>query len=259
MKQLRNGGIELTYEPSLEDSVQALVSLMSESAHAVRPVRKIDEKASALYASRGFQLYPTVLKTTLFHDSRSDCFFKVLHPLDLKHRMIYAVTDRAYQIFTLCSELKARGIPLPGVTAYGTIRETHAPVFAMERVRGTSLYNTFVLDGKPLNPDLGLKVMDAIAAFHRLGYWFGDAHLSHIFMDGADVTGFIDVDSIKRNLRSGVRNFAKDLSGLNHPRLPLTDGQKKEFVDHYLEVMKIRNRPAFLGMLKRYSERRWER
>ncbi|NJD54890.1 MAG: hypothetical protein FIA94_00615 [Nitrospirae bacterium] len=259
MKHLLSEKIELAYEPSLEDSVQGLVSLVTASPYAVRPVRKLDETASALYAARGFQVYPTVLKTTLFYDGRSDCFFKILHPLDLKHRMIFAVTDRSSRIYELSKKLRAQGIPLPRMMAYGKLRETNAPVIAMERVRGRSLYDAFIRDSKPLAPDLGLKVVEAVAAVHRAGYWLGDAHLSHIFMEGSDVTGFVDVDSIKKNLRGGVRNFAKDLAGLNHPLLLLTDGQKKELADHYLEAMKIRGRAAFLRMLRQYSERRWKR
>lgn len=259
MKHLLNEKIELAYEPSLEASVQGLVSLVTSSPRAVQPVRNSDEQMSALYAARGFQLYPTVLKTTLFYDSCSDCFFKILHPLGLKHRMVFAVTDRAFQIYTLSRELRAQGIPLPGVLAYGKVREAKAPLFAMEKVPGRSLYDAFIRDSKPLALDLGLKVMDAVAAVHRAGYWLGDSHLSHIFTEGSDVTGFIDVDSIKRNLRGGVRNFAKDLAGLNHPLLLLTGGQKKELADHYLEAMKLSGRSAFLGMVKQYSERRWKK
>jgi len=259
MKHLINDKIDLTYETPLEDSVQGLINLLTVSPHAVRPERKVDEKTAASYAAQGFRLYPTVLKTTLFYDEPSDCFFKMLHSFGPKRRMLFSIIDRARQIYTLSRELNARGIPLPKVRAYGKIRVKNMPVFAMERVRGRSLYDMVVRDGQPFPMKLGLKVMDMIAKIHRSGYWMGDAHLSHIFVDETDVTGFIDIDSMRRNLRTGTRNFAKDLAGLDHPRLPLTEEEKKELADHYLQAMNIADRSAFLRVLKTYSERRWKR
>jgi len=259
MKHLINDKIDLTYETPLEESVQGLINLLIFSPHAVRPERKADEKTAAAYAAQGFRLYPTVLRTTLFYDERSDCFFKMLHPLGPKRRMLFSITDRALQIYTLSRELNARGIPLPKVRAYGKIRIKNVSVFAMERVRGRSLYDMVIRDGQPFPLKLGMKVMDMIAKVHRSGYWLGDAHLSHIFVDDTDVTGFIDVDSMRRNLRTGTRNFAKDLAGLDHPLLPLTEEEKKKLADRYLQAMKIADRAAFLRVLKTYSERRWKR
>jgi tRNA A-37 threonylcarbamoyl transferase component Bud32 len=259
MKHVSNDRIDLTYETPLEESVQGLINLLTFFPHAVRPERKADEKTVSAYAAQGFRLYPTVLNTTLFYDERSDCFFKMLHPLGPKRRMLFSITDRARQIYTLSRELNAWGVPLPKIRAYGKIRGKNVPVFAMERVRGRSLYDMVVRDGQPLPMKLGLKVMDMIARIHRSGYWLGDAHLSHIFADDTNVTGLIDVDSMRRNLRTGTRNFAKDLAGLDHPLLPLTGEEKKELADHYLQAMEIADRAAFLRALKTYSERRWKR
>jgi len=259
MKHVINDRIDLTYETPLEESVQGLINLLISFPHAVRPERKVDEKTASAYAAQGFRLYPTVLNTTLFYDERSDCFFKMLHPLGPKRRLLFSITDRARQIYTLSRELNAWGIPLPKVRAYGKIRVKNVPVFAMEMVRGRSLYDMVVRDGQPFPMKLGLKVMDMIAKIHRSGYWLGDAHLSHIFADDTGVTGFIDVDSMRRNLRTGTRNFAKDLAGLDHPLLPLTGEEKKELADHYLQAMEIADRAAFLTVLKTYSERRWKR
>jgi len=64
---------------------------------------------------------------------------------------------------------------------------------------------------------------------------------------------------MRRNLRTGTRNFAKDLAGLDHPLLPLTEEEKKKLADRYLQAMKIADRAAFLRVLKTYSERRWKR
>jgi len=259
MKHVINDKIDLIYDALLEDSVQGLINLLTFSPDAVSPQRKVDEKTASAYAAQEFRLYPTVLNTTLFYDERSDCFFKMLHPLGPMRRMLFSVTDRARQIYTLSRELNAWGIPLPQVRAYGKIRAKNVPVFAMERVRGRSLYDMAVRDEKPFPMKLGMKVMDMIAKIHRSGYWLGDAHLSHIFVNDTDITGFIDVDSIRRNLRTGTRNFAKDLAGLDHPRLQLTEEKKKELADRYLQAMNIADRAAFFRVLKAYSERRWKR
>jgi len=258
MRHLIHDMIAITYEAPLEDSVQGLIALLSGPFPAIRPERKADEKTAAAYASCGFRLYPTVFHTTLFYDERSDCFFKMLHPRGPRRRMLFSITDRARQIYTLCRELNVQGIPLPKVRGYGKIRGKNVPVFVMERVKGRSLYDRVIRDGQPFPMEQGLKVMDLIAKIHRSGYWLGDAHLSHIFVDDSDVTGIIDPDSIRRNLRRGTRNFAKDLAGLDHPLLPLTDLEKRKLADHYLEAMKIPDRKEFLRMVKKYAERRWK-
>jgi len=259
MKHLIHDMIDLTYETSLEESVQALVVLLTGVLPVVRPERRVDEKTASAYAACGFRLYPTVLHTTLFYDDRSDCFFKMLHPRGPRHRMLFSLTDRARQIYMLSRELNARGISLPKVRAYGKIRGKNVPVFAMERVEGRSLYDMVIRDKQSFPMERGLKVMDLVARTHQAGYWLGDAHLSHVFVDDTDVTGFIDPEGIRRNLRRGTRNFAKDLAGLDHPLLPLTGSEKRELAEHYLEVMKIPDHTAFLRVVKTYAERRWKR
>ena len=258
MKHLRDDKAELHYETTLAISMQAMLSLVHDAPHVFEPVRKADEKIAAAFASQGFHLYPTVVRTTLLYDERSDCFFKVLQPITLKNRVLFTVKDRALQIFTLSEELRIKGIPVPKVMAYGKINKGHRPIFAMKRVSGRPLYDVLIRENRTLPHALLADVMRDIAKFHQSGYWFGDAHLSHIFIEESSVSGFIDIDSIRKNRRKGISNFAKDLAGLNHPRLPMTKDEKKELLGTYLQTMEIQDTEEFLRAVKQYTERRWK-
>jgi tRNA A-37 threonylcarbamoyl transferase component Bud32 len=258
MKHLMNDKAELHYDTTLEMSLQAMLSLLHDVPHVFQPVRKADEKVAAAFATQGFRLYPTVVKTTLLYDERSDCFFKVLQPITLKKRALFAVKDRALQIFTLSEELRLKGIPVPKVMAYGKIKRGHRPVFAMKRVSGRSLYDMLIRENRMLPNAVLAEVMRDIAKFHQSGYWFGDAHLSHIFIVESSVSGFIDIDSIRKNRRKGISNFAKDLAGLNHPRLPMTEDEKSELLFTYLKAMEIQDAEEFIRAVKHFTELRWK-
>ena len=259
MKYFSDTWAELWYEDSMWPSIEALHALLYEGPLILKPVKDADKDAEAAFAAHGFRLYPTVLRTTLFYDERSDCFFKMLHPIGIKKMILFAFTGTAHRIFRLSRQLSEQGITVPEVTAYGRIRDGNIPLFAMRRAQGRSLYDLLIKEGKTLPADLCLTVIAAVTRFHRAGFWFGDAHLSHIFTDGFAVTGFIDIDSIRRNWRKGLRNYAKDLAGLNHPRLPLTGDKKQELLYHYVKTMGIPDAEDFLEAVTYYSERRWKR
>ncbi|MDP2157755.1 MAG: lipopolysaccharide kinase InaA family protein [Nitrospirota bacterium] len=224
----------------------------------LEPVRVADRLAEKFVAANDLVLYPTVRTTTLLYDRHADLFLKILHPVNLKSRVLFMARNRAQQIWQLSEELNAEGIAVPGVLAYGRIRRGKRPVFVMKKIRGMSLYDILIREKKTIPFDLRHAVIDRIAALHKAGFWLGDSHLSHIFVDDSTVTGFIDIDSIRRNRRRGIRNFAKDFAGLNYPGLPMTDYEKGWLISYYLKVMGIKDRKEFLEAVKHYSERRWK-
>jgi tRNA A-37 threonylcarbamoyl transferase component Bud32 len=258
MKYLVNQEVELHYDAALETPVRAMMDLLKADPLLLRPLRKAGDMIAAAFAEYGFRLYPTVLTTVLFYDGRSDCFFKVLQPTSLKKKALFAVTDRAAQIFKLSETLRKKGLPLPKVMAYGKIRKGNRPVFVMKSVGGRPLYDLLIREGKSPSVQFLRQIIKTVSELHREGYWLGDAHLSHIFVDEADVTGLIDIDSIRKNRSRGIRNFAKDLAGLNHPRLLISEDKKRELLCSYMETMALEDRDGFLAAVKHYSERRWK-
>lgn len=216
-------------------------------------------ECEAILSRHGFLLYPTVPTTTLFYDAKTDTFCKILLPRGLKGRLRFMVTDRARAVWRLSEDLAACGIKAAEVTAYATIKRGGMPFFISRRLAGESLYDLAVRKGS--RPDIALcvRVIDQVVRLHRLGYWLGDAHLSHIFVEGAEVTGFIDIDGIRRNRPFRLKNLAKDLAGLNHPGLSLEAGERDALVDRYLKSMAIRDRTTFQRLVVRYTERRWKR
>jgi tRNA A-37 threonylcarbamoyl transferase component Bud32 len=236
-----------------------LLDLASESRVALLPVKGSDAVAASAFSSRGFHLYPTGSKTTVFHDPASDCFFKILHPapLSLRGRVRSLLADRPRQIHALSERLIHQGIQVPRVRAFGTLREGRKPFYAIERARGQSLYDLLIRERRGASADLCRKVIDAVASLHALGYWLGDAHLSHIFVHGGDVSGFIDIDSVRRNRPFRLSNLAKDMAGLNHPGLSMGRDDKASLLRRYLERMKLKEDKAFERLVEQYSEKRW--
>ncbi len=259
MKRLENETAVFNYSGEvMHSSIEKLSALIRNSPAVLEPARNMNDNMKDLFSSAGFKLYPTVKKTTLFYDPDTDCFFKMLHPLSFKNRILFLFTDKAGAIYNLSEYLWSKGARVQRVTAYGLLKEGRRPFFAVKRAEGESLYDLMIRGGKKLPMDMLRKVLDETAKFHRLGYWLGDAHLSHIFITDEGVSGFIDIDSIRKNIPYMLKNPAKDIAGLNHPELPLTKDEKKSLLAYYLNIAGIKDENKFLKMLKYYTERRWK-
>ena len=239
-------------------TVQTLLHLIEQNPQILRPVKDMDEGARDLLVTEGFRLYPTVKNTTLIYDDNCKCFIKVLHPLTFRKYISFLLIDRARQIYQVADHLFSRGVKMPQIVAYGKMRIKSLPFFVMEEVQGNSLYEILLKKRKTLNMDTYSKVMEQVADLHRSGYWFGDAHLSHIFVKDDEVSGFIDIDGIRRNRFFRLKNLAKDIAGLDHPNLSLNDESRKGLLYHYLGLMDIQKRDKFNRMVKHYAERRWK-
>jgi tRNA A-37 threonylcarbamoyl transferase component Bud32 len=259
MKHHRDRLASIWFDASLEPTVTRLLDLVRESPVILVPVLGADAVAAAACASRGFRLYPTVLSTTLFHDPASDCFLKIIHPRPrtLRERARSLITDRARQIYSLSEWLGQHGVKVPRVRAFGTMREGGQPFYAVDRLQGRSLYDILIREQRELSSGLAQKVIDEVARLHSIGYWLGDAHLSHIFVHDEDVNGFIDIDSMRRNRPFRSSNLARDLAGLNHPMLSVGRGDKESLLRRYARRMDLKDGRAFQRMVEEFSEARW--
>jgi len=257
MKYFKNDIGSFHYEETVLPSVINVLNLVKEYPSILRPFRGMNEKVGEILASAGFLLYPTVKKTGLFYESSTDCFFKILYPLTLKYKIYSFFSDKARSVYLLSLNLLSNGIRVPDIAAYGMFRKGRIPFFVMKRVGGKSLYDTLVKGNGVLSWETYVKIIDEVARFHLLGYWFADAHLSHVLMRDTGVSGFIDIDSMRKNRPFRLKNLAKDLAGLNHPKLPLSENEKKKLLHFYMDRMNISNREKFLQMIKFYAGRRW--
>jgi aminoglycoside phosphotransferase len=131
----------------------------------------------------------------------------------------------------------------------------------MKRIEGKSLLDILRNEKRHIRTALYLKVMEEVARFHSLGYWFGDAQLAHIFVDDSGVSGFIDMDSIRKNRLFRLKNLAKDLAGIFHPELLrlITDEEKMAMINCYLGKIDIKKKEKFLRLFEYYSARRWKK
>jgi aminoglycoside phosphotransferase len=257
MKYFKSYVASFYYNETVLPSVINLCNLIKEYSFILKPFRGKDEKVEAILSSSGFILYPTVKKTTLFYESATDCFFKILHPLTLKHKISFLFKDRIRAIYNLSEYLLSKGIKVPQIMAYGLLKSNRL-FFVMRRIEGKSLYDILLREKKTIPKEMYLKIVDKVAEVHSLGHWLGDAHLSHIFVNASGVSGFIDIDSIKKNRPFRLKNLAKDLAGLNHPELPVTEAEKMKLLNYYMNKIDIRKREIFLRLLKQYTERRWK-
>ncbi len=257
MKYFKNDIGSFHCDEAVFPSVINVLNLVKEYPSILRPFRGMNKKVAEILASAGFMLYPTVKKTGLFYESSTDCFFKILYPLTLKYKIYSFFSDKARSVYLLSLNLLSNGIKVPDIAAYGMFRRGRIRFFVMKRVGGKSLYDTLVRERGVLSRETYQKIIAEVARFHLLGYWFADAHLSHILMRDTVVSGFIDIDSMRRNRPFRLKNLAKDLAGLNHPKLPLSENEKEKLLDFYTDRLHIGNREKFLQMIKFYTARRW--
>lgn len=260
MKCLKNDVLTCYFNerPGLHTSIERLAFLIRKSPALLEPFRIVSSEIKEQFQAAEFRIYPTVKRTTLLYDPACDCFLKVLHPLDLKHRVQFAVKHRTRAVYRTAEYLYSQGVPLQRVEAYGTLKIGNRPFFIMKRAEGDSLYDMFIRQKRTVNMDLCRAVLGEVAKIHSLGFWLGDAHLSHIFVRDGGISGVIDIDSIRRNRPFMLRHPAKDLAGLNHPDLPLSDDDRKSLLDFYITEAAVRKRDQFIRLLKYYTERRWK-
>lgn len=260
MKYSENDVVNLYYDeinaPTV--SITRLCNIIKNNPPVLRPAEDYDEEAKKILSREGFELYPTVKKTTLIYDPGTEYYFKILHPLNLKSRIGYYLTDKPGTIYGLSQELISRGIKVPRVTAYGTLKNGGRPFFAMEKIEGKSLSDILIKEKRKRPLSEYRKVIDQMVKFHSMGYWLGDAHLAHIFIKDEEVSGFIDIDSIRRNRPYMLKNLAKDIAGLNHPGLPLSSEEKMSLLNYCLDIEKINNKKKFLRLVDLCMKRRWK-
>jgi hypothetical protein len=260
MKYIENDAVGFYCDDSklVQYFIAKLSDLVKNNPWVLKPFRDISEDVSDLLSQKGLQLYSTVKKTTLIYDPGTDCYLKILHPLNIKSRLLFRLMDRAAAVCNISERLLSEGIKATDVIAYGHFKKGGLPFFVVRKAAGESLYDILVRGKRTLGMEIYLNVIAEVARIHRLGYWLGDAHLSHIFIKDAQVSGIIDIDSVRRNPLSLLKNYAKDIAGLNHPELPLTKDEKKAILYHYLKAAGIRNEKKFIRLLKHYTERRWK-
>lgn len=243
--------------PPVQSAVARLTDLFHLNPDSLTCFRSVPEEMRAMYGSQGFELLPTVLKTTLFFDASTEMFFKILHPITLKYRVVFHVCDKAKSIHDITESLRLKGVKIQKVELYGHVKRGNLPLIALKRVKGTSLYDILILQKSEVKQEVCVAVLDEIIQIHTLGYWLGDAHLSHIFVDHGKVSGIIDVDSIRRNRPFSTRCLARDIAGINHPGIPLSQEMKKDLLHYYVSRAGVQDEDRFLRMVKKCSERRW--
>ena len=86
----------------------------------------------------------------------------------------------------------------------------------------------------------------------------GDAHLSHIFVDQEEVSGFIDIDSIRRNRPPRLANLARDLGRLYHRGLPLGSTDDELLLQQYAARTGLKDVEAFERLAEGYASTRWK-
>lgn len=285
MKYSENDMAIFYYDPdvAVHSCVTEFCSLAANHPLLLEPFKGNDEKLSSALASgfsaddadgrnnalpfscdrkpivhiNGYYLLPTVPKTTLLYHRESDCFFKVIHSLTLKSKIVSFFSDRARRVFELAGQLRAKGFQAPVVHAYGMFRKSRSVFYIMERVKGNSLYEILVKKKETLPAKMYEKVIDALADLHNNGYWFGDLRIAHIFVQDINISGFVDIDNIKRNSPFRMKNIAKDLAGLNQPELPLTKDEKRSLLDYYISKSGINDKTGLENLVMQYSKRRW--
>lgn len=210
-----------------------------------------------LFYKRGLYFFPTVEKTTLFYDDKSDLFIKIIHPLTFKNKILSLFTNKAKSIYHLSEKLLSKGIKVPKIVAYGMLKKGRSFFYIMERVEGESLHSVLITKKESFPFDVYLNIVDKLAEIHKYGYWYGDLRLSHIFVKNGEISGFVDIDSIKKNTLVRLRNLAKDLAGLNRPDLPLSLNEKQVLFRHYVKKLGTKKEEHLLKLIKYYTERRW--
>ncbi|MBI4847604.1 MAG: hypothetical protein HY808_03385 [Nitrospirae bacterium] len=275
MKHISNDAASFHCSEDILPSLARFCEIIKRYPISLEPYRGINEKAQAAFQEGGFQLYSTVKKTTLVYDPSEGCFIKVLHPLNIKDKISFLFSDKASAIYNISEQLLSKGVKAMKVTAYGSLKKGRQPFFAVKKAEGESLYDIMIRGKRTLDTQILKNVLDEVAGLHRLGYWFGDAHLSHIFIKDTGVSALIDIDGIRRNRPYMLKRLAKDIAGLNHPELPLTKDEKRSLLNYYVDAVGIDKKTTpfnsplkkggqrgvkkkFIQLLKYYTERRWK-
>lgn len=239
-------------------SVSRFCLLIRKHPSILQPFRGIDKGIEAIFASEGFQLYPTYKKTTVFNDPSSNCFFKIIHLMTFKTRIQFLLMNKSRNIYDLSEYLYSKGMKIQRITAYGLFKKGRQAFYATKKAEGETLFNILIRDKKLMKMTDYQNIIGEIAKLHNTGHWLGDARLDHIFIKDGKVSGLVDIDSIRKNRPYMIKNFAKDIAGLNQPGLSLTNDEKLSLLVYYLDRTGTKNKNKFLQLIKKYTERRWK-
>jgi tRNA A-37 threonylcarbamoyl transferase component Bud32 len=239
--------------------INRISNFLNQYHDALRPIKGNDNSIESIFLLNDFKLYPTKRKTIVFCDEKTNTFVKILYPLKFKERLKARFNYPSKRIYLLSKTLRKADIKVPTVLAYGKVKKGNLPFFIMEKVAGTQLKMILIRQKKLLPMDVYFDVIKNIADLHRAGYWFRDLHLAHIYIEDLRVSGFIDIENIRKNIFLKIKKQAKDLSGLNHPALPLSEKEKRMLFEYYMENININCKDKFISYINYYSDVRWKR
>lgn len=259
MKKIDNSILTCYYNESVEKLLHKIHFFLQEYSTVLKPINGRNDMIKSIFSSNNYEFYPTKKKTTVFYDRESDIFIKILHPLKLKEKLKSKFINPSKKIYLLSEYLNKAGIKIPKILAYGKIKKGNLPFFLMKRIEGFQLKTILIREKRELPKNVYFDIIKNIADLHKMGYWFRDLHLAQIYVNDSKLTGFIDIDSIRKNLFFKIRHQAKDLAGLNHPELDITKKEKEELLDYYMNLMGINCKNKFISYIKKYSNLRWRK
>jgi tRNA A-37 threonylcarbamoyl transferase component Bud32 len=257
MKKIKNNILSCCYKDCVEDLLFRINTFFNKHPEALRPINGQSDTMLDLFSSNNFELYPTKRKTTVFYDKKADIFIKLIFPIKLKEKIRSKFINLSEKIYLLSNDLKKIDIKVPEVLAYGKVKNS-IPFFFMKKITGCQLKTILIREKRKVPVELYFDVIKNVADLHKAGYWFRDLHLAQIFVNDSKVSGFIDIDGIRRNFFFKKRHQAKDLSGLNHPELNISSESKKELLEYYMNLLNIDNKIKFRSYVNKYSYLRWK-
>lgn len=259
MKKIENSILTCYYHENVEKSLHKIYLFFKEYPIVLKPIDGRTDTIKSIFSSNNYEFYPTKKKTTVFYDRESNIFIKILHPLKFKEKLKSKFINPSKKIYLLSEYLNKAGIKIPKILAYGRIKKGDLPFFLMKRIEGFQLKTFLIREKKKLAKNVYFDIIKNIADLHKIGYWFRDLHLAQIYVNESKFTGFIDIDSIRKNFIFKIRHQAKDIAGLNHPELDITKKEKEELLKYYMDLMGIDCRNKFISYVKKYSELRWRK
>ncbi len=260
MRLIKNDIMSFSCTDSCADSVLAAIEnlclIIKEYPDVISPFSGKNKEIEGIFRIRGFRLYSTIRKTMVFYDSASDSFFKIIHPISVRQKILFRIMNKAKSLYKLSKTLISKGLKVPEIIAYGRIKGGGQHFIVMKRLTGESLHDILIEQKKIIPKKVYFETIDEIIKIHQNRYWLRDTHLGHFFVNDMKHYGFLEIDSIKREPFPKLRNKARDLPGLAHPGLTLSDEEKMTILNHYMDEMDIRNRDDFVQMVKYYILRK---
>lgn len=259
MKIIENDILFCLYQDSVEMLVQRIYDFFRKHSDILKSINGCNDSLKSLFLQNDFKLYPTKRKTIVFYDEKTKIFVKILYPFKFKEKLKARFTNQSKKVYFLSESLRKAGIKVPAVLAYGKIKKYNLPFFFMERISGSQLKKILIRQKSLLPMDTYFDIMKNVANLHKAGYWFRDLHLAHIYIEDSKMSGFIDFENVHKNIFFKIKKQAKDISGLNHPELQLSEEEKMRILKFYMAELKIKCETKFISYVKHYSETRWKK